>query len=35
MSERITLTGNPEEAAAQLWAHIQEKTMLDGEKLKN
>ena len=34
MSERITLTGDPEEAAAQLWAHIQEKTMLDGEKLK-
>ena len=33
MSGRI-LTGNPEEAAAQLWAHIQEKTMLDGEKLK-
>ena len=35
MSERVTLTGDPEEAAAQLWAHIQEKTMLDGEKLKN
>ena len=34
MSERVTLTGEPEEAAAQLWAHIQEKTMLDGEKLK-
>ena len=33
MSERITLTGNSEEAAAQLWAHIPEKTMLDGEKL--
>ena len=34
MSERVTLTGDPEEAAKQLWAHIQEKTMLDGEKLK-
>ena len=33
MSERITLTGPPEQAAAQLWAHIQEKTMLNGEKL--
>ena len=33
MSERIILTGPPEQAAAQLWAHIQEKTMLDGEKL--
>ena len=30
MSER---TIPPEQAAAQLWAHIQEKTMLDGEKL--
>ena len=27
------LTGPPEEAAAQLWAHIQEKTMLNGETL--
>ena len=35
MSERtFELTGPPEQAAAQLWAHIQEKTMLDGEKLK-
>ena len=35
MSERtIELSGPPEHAAAQLWAHIQEKTMLDGEKLK-
>ena len=34
MSERILLTGGPDEAAAQLWAHIQEKTMLNGEKLK-
>ena len=35
MSERtLHLTGGPEEAAAQLWAHIQEKTMLNGEKLK-
>ena len=34
MSERITLTGDPDEAASQLWAHIQEKTMLDGEKLR-
>ena len=33
MSERITLTGPPEQAAAQLWAHIQEKTMLNGEQL--
>ena len=33
MSERILLTGGPDEAAAQLWAHIQEKTMLNGEKL--
>ena len=33
MSERIILTGPPEQAAAQLWAHIQEKTMLNGEKL--
>ena len=32
MSERI-LTGNAEEAAAQLWAHIEEKTMVNGEKL--
>jgi len=34
MSERINLTGEPEDAAAQLWAHIQEKTMLNGEKLR-
>ena len=35
MSERsLHLTGEPEEAAAQLWAHIQEKTMLHGEKLQ-
>ena len=34
MPERIQLTGPPEEASAQLWAHIQEKTMLNGEKLK-
>ena len=35
MSERtFHLTGPPEQAAAQLWAHIQEKTMLNGEKLK-
>ena len=34
MSERINLTGEPEDAAAQLWAHIQEKTMLNGEKLQ-
>ena len=33
MPERIQLTGPPEQAAAQLWAHICEKTMLDGEKL--
>ena len=34
MSERtIELSGPPEQAAAQLWAHIQEKTMLNGEKL--
>ena len=33
MPERIQLTGPPEQAAAQLWAHIQEKTMLDGEQL--
>ena len=33
MPERIRLTGPPEEAAAQLWAHIQEKTMLNGEAL--
>ena len=32
MSER-TIEGPPERAAAQLWAHIQEKTMLNGEKL--
>ena len=30
MSER---TSPPEQAAAQLWAHIQEKTMLNGEHL--
>ena len=36
MSERtFELSGPPEQAAAQLWAHIQEKTMLNGEKLKN
>ena len=29
----FALTGPPEDAAAQLWAHIQEKTMLDGETL--
>ena len=34
MPERIQLTGPPEQAAAQLWAHIQGKTMLNGEKLK-
>ena len=34
MPERIQLTGPPEQAAAQLWAHICEKTMLDGEKLQ-
>ena len=34
MSERtIELSGPPEHAAAQLWAHLQEKTMLNGEKL--
>ena len=33
MPERIQLTGPPEQAAAQLWAHIQEKKMLNGEKL--
>ena len=34
MSDRaFHLTGPPEEAAAQLWAHIQEKTMLNGETL--
>ena len=34
MSERtFELSGPPEQAAAQLWAHIQEKTMLDGERL--
>ena len=34
MSERtLELTGPPEQAAALLWAHLQEKTMLDGEKL--
>ena len=33
MPERIQLTGPPEQAAAQLWAHIQEKTMLNGEQL--
>ena len=33
MPERIQLTGPPEQAAAQLWARIQEKTMLNGEKL--
>ena len=32
MPERIT--GEPEEAAAELWAHIQEKTMLNGEHLQ-
>ena len=35
MSERIILTGPPEQAAAQLWAHIQEKTMLNGAQLPN
>ena len=35
MSERtFELSGPPEQAAAQLWAHIQEKTMLNGEKLQ-
>ena len=34
MSERtFELSGPPEHAAAQLWAHLQEKTMLNGEKL--
>ena len=33
MTERIQLSGPPEQAAAQLWAHIQEKTMLDGNTL--
>ena len=34
MSERtFELSGPPEQAAAQLWAHIQEKTMLDGKTL--
>ena len=34
MSERtFEISGPPEQAAAQLWAHIQEKTMLNGEKL--
>ena len=33
MPERIQLTGPPEQAAAQLWAQIQEKTMLNGEHL--
>ena len=34
MSERtFDLSGPPEQAAAQLWAHLQEKTMLNGEKL--
>ena len=27
------MTGPPEQAAAQLWAHMQEKTMLNGEKI--
>ena len=35
MPERIQLTGPPDQAAAKLWAHIQEKTMLNGEKLPN
>ncbi len=34
MSERILLTGEPDDAAAQLLAHIQEKTMLNGEQLQ-
>ena len=29
----MQLTGTPGQAAAQLWAHIQEKTMLEGEKV--
>ena len=34
MSDRaFHLTGPPEEAAAQLWAHLQEKTMLNGDQL--
>ena len=34
MPERtLELTGPPEQVAAQLWAHIQEKTMLNGEQL--
>ncbi len=33
MSERIQLTGPPEEAAKQLWAHISEKTMYNGDPL--
>ena len=34
MSERtFELSGPPEHAAAQLWAHLPEKTMLNGEKL--
>ena len=34
MSEHtFELSGPPEQAAAQLWAHLQEKTMLNGEKL--
>ena len=34
MSERtFEISGPPEQAAAQLWAHIQEKTMLNGEQL--
>ena len=32
MSER-TIEGPPDQAAAKLWAHIEEKTMLNGEKL--
>ena len=32
MSER-TIECPPEQAASRLWAHIQEKTMLNGEKL--
>ena len=34
MSERtIELSGPPEQAAAQLWAYLQEKIMLNGEAL--
>ena len=33
MPERILLTDNPEEAAAQLLAHIEERTQVNGEKL--